>query len=82
MGSEERLEGEVWRGVDDDGDPIAITMIDGRPGAWWLDLTGKWERCTAADIFRAWALAERTRAEKAEGALAHIEAMKRNWGQP
>lgn len=31
---------------------------------------------------RAWALAERARAERAEAALAHAEAMKKNWGQP
>lgn len=47
-----------------------------------LDRMGVGYVAAAYNAGRAWALAERARAERAEAALAHVEAMKRNWGQP
>lgn len=76
------LPGERWRGLDEKGAPVAITIEGGDARAWWIETPGTWGQTNGCDIFRDWALAERARADKAEAALAHIEAMKRNWGQP
>lgn len=82
-----KLEDESWRGVDAMDEPVAVALREGHYCAWWWDPEDStWNPATqiqyAAAIMSAWALVERARAERAEAALAHAEAMKRNWGQP
>lgn len=65
-----KLEGEVWRGVDAMDEPVAVALREGHYYAWWWDPEdGTWNPATqiqyAADIMSAWALAERTKAERA-----------------
>lgn len=52
----DELPGEEWRGTDCAGRPIAITVTDGEPGAWWVDMIGRWDQCGSWDIYRAWAI--------------------------
>ena len=71
------LAGEVWRGLDALGEPIAVVYDESeeryRP-LWWdaadTDDTGAWSAAAdsryAGAILAAWALAERARAERAE----------------
>lgn len=65
------LAGEVWRGVDQHAEPIAVARLGhGHFAMWWDRHCGEWTRADsrdyASDIMVAWALAERARAEAAE----------------
>lgn len=64
------LPGEVWRGVSrHTGRPVAITI---RENGWPFCHTfadGRWHEHRSCDVYAAWALAERQRADRLDATL-------------
>lgn len=77
------LPGEVWRGVDIDGDPTCVTYENEKPSTFWWS-NGRWIRhediggpVLGEEPMAGWALAERTRADKAEAIASAERALRK-----
>lgn len=70
-----RLDGEVWRGLDSEGEPVAVAKVGEAHIAFWWDCHHDYEWFPAtfgdyiAAILTAWALHERAVAAEERAAL-------------